>query len=1276
MMNCILWNCRGANKPNFRRSIRYILKKNPTDLLAIFETHAGGDRSERICRGLGFDNSFRVDAEGQSGGLWLLWRSGIGIVTVISSTNQFIQAMMANGDEVLNLIVVYAAPTVSRRSGLWDQLRDIIGGVTGPVIVGEDFNTIVRLDERSGGNGSLSADSMEFGQWINDLSLIDMGFRGHAFTWKRGREECFFVTKRLYRVLCCAQSRLRWQEATVTHLPFLASDHAPLYLQLAPVSRGDASRRPFRFEAAWLKHDTFKDLLEASWNTSLSTPEALEILRTRLRRWNREVFGEVQRRKETLVSEIKKVQDLILLTPTDDLLMEEVSLSKELDLTLEQEEVIWFQKSREKWIPLGDRNTSFFHTSTIIRRRRNRIEMLKKDDGSWVTNAPELENLAVEYYRRLYSMVDVDEVVPPLPREGFALLSQADHIHLDRPFTAAEVEKAVRDIGKYKAPGPDGFQPVFYQHCWDVVGDSVVRFILEFFRTGVLPPNTNDVLIVLLEKVAKPKIITQFRPISLCNVLFKTITKVMVVRLKRVITKLIGPAQASFIPGRLNTDNIVMVQEAVHSMRRKKGRRGWMLLKLDLEKAYDRIRWDFLEDTLIAAGLSEQWVGWIMRVVSGPSMNLLFNGEKTEAFRPSRGLRQGDPISPYLFVLCMERLCHLIGNSIAEKCWKPIKLSRGGPELSHVCFADDLILFAEASVAQVRTIRNVLETFCLLSGQKVSLEKSKIFFSSNVSRELGREISDASGISSTCDLGKYLGMHVLQKRMNKETFSAVVERVSARLAGWKSHVLSLAGRITLTKSVLSSIPVHSVSSVLLPRSTLATLDKVSRSFVWGSTADKRKQHLISWSRVCVPKEEGGLGIRNSLHMNTSLIAKVGWRLMNDEKSLWARVVRCKYRVGDSHDLSWLRVRSNWSVVWRSIVTGLKEAVLPGQRWVVGDGSTIRFWTDKWLSGVSLSEKATSALPANYEGFVAKDLWIPGRGWRFDQILPYVSENTGLELWSIVVDCVTGAKDRLSWGGSAEGKFTVKSAYSLLTLNESPRQNMEQFWKRVWRVKAPERVRVFLWLVCKQAIMTNVERKRRHLCDSDVCSVCCGGFETILHVLRDCPAMAGIWQRIVPARERSEFFSQSLLVWLFQNLKEETSMNGVPWATQFAMGVWWGWKWRCGNVFGENRRCPDRVKFIKDLAKEVWMAHLATPELSRSTAREERLIGWSPPEGDWIKLNTDGASRGNPGSAAAGGVLRDAEGQWCGGFAINIGRCSAPLAELWGVYYGLCMAWEK
>jgi len=197
-----------------------------------------------------------------------------------------------------------------------------------------------------------------------------------------------------------------------------------------------------------------------------------------------------------------------------------------------------------------------------------------------------------------------------------------------------------------------------------------------------------------------------------------------------------------------------------------------------------------------------------------------------------------------------------------------------------------------------------------------------------------------------------------------------------------------------------------------------------------------------------------------------------------------------------------------------------------------------------------------------------------------------------------------------------------------------------------------------------------------LCDSEVCQVCKGGVETILHVLRDCPSMSGIWSRIVPRRKQQAFFTKSLFEWLFENLCEQVNVEEGPWSTMFALAVWWGWKWRCGNIFGENRRCRDRVRFVRDLAKEVSAANQQLVTQGGRRSRVEILVGWEKPLLGWLTVNTDGDSRGNPGLAAAGGVLRDHEGRWCGGFSLNIGRCSAPMAELWGVYYGLHFAWER
>lgn len=330
----------------------------------------------------------------------------------------------------------------------------------------------------------------------------------------------------------------------------------------------------------------------------------------------------------------------------------------------------------------------------------------------------------------------------------------------------------------------------------------------------------------------------------------------------------------------------------------------------------------------------------------------------------------------------------------------------------------------------------------------MSLEKSRIFFFKNVSQELGKAISDESQIKSTHELGKYLGMPVLHKRINKETFGDLLERMSSKLPGWKGSMLSAACRITLTKAVLVSIPVHAMSTIKLSSSTLVELDKVSRNFIWGSTTEKRRQHLVAWDKVYLPKSEGGLGIQKASDMNKALIAKIGWRLLHKNESLWAKVVRSKYKVGHIKDHNWMMVKNRWSATWRSVGIGLRDVICRGHSWVIGDGANVSFWLDKWLSNEPLRERTRAQLPEEFKNLKARDLWVDGRGWDLDKKGPYVSENKRLELAPIVLDSVTGAKDRLSWGEMPDDKFMVKSAYAMLTRDGTPKQDMETFYRQV------------------------------------------------------------------------------------------------------------------------------------------------------------------------------------------------------------------------------------
>ena len=193
--------------------------------------------------------------------------------------------------------------------------------------------------------------------------------------------------------------------------------------------------------------------------------------------------------------------------------------------------------------------------------------------------------------------------------------------------------------------------------------------------------------------------------------------------------ELISPMQSSFIPGRQVTGNIIVMQELLHTMKRKVGTKGWMAIKLDLEKAYDRVRWDFIRDTLIRMKLPDSLIEVIMSCVTTSSLSILWNGEPSESFKPTRGIRQGDPLSPYLFVACMERLSQLINTLQRGGRWKAIPVSRGGTKISHLMFADDVVLFGEASAEQAHMIRSCLNEFCEWSGQKVNTQNEYLFLS-------------------------------------------------------------------------------------------------------------------------------------------------------------------------------------------------------------------------------------------------------------------------------------------------------------------------------------------------------------------------------------------------------------------------------------------------------------------------------------------------------------------------------------------------------------------
>ncbi|CAL1357017.1 unnamed protein product [Linum trigynum] len=318
--------------------------------------------------------------------------------------------------------------------------------------------------------------------------------------------------------------------------------------------------RPFRFQAAWLAHDDFARVLEESWSRSTVIPVSLARLTEALKIWNKQVFGNIFRRKRTLTLKLRKLEVENEGNSSARSRALEESVRRDLEKTLWEEQLLWLQKSRACWINEGDRNIRFFHLSTLKRRRFNKIVALKNEDGVWVTDEFTLQSLARGFYVELYQVEAGAAASLPALFEKLDAVAGRD---LDRGLTSIEVRQAVMDMGSLKAPGKDGYQPVLFQRCWSTIGEAFSQFVEGCFLDPVQIRLINETLLVLIPKRESPESIKQFRPIGLCNVVYKVLAKCLVNRIKPYMRRLVHPMQTSFVPGRHITDNIIIVQESL-----------------------------------------------------------------------------------------------------------------------------------------------------------------------------------------------------------------------------------------------------------------------------------------------------------------------------------------------------------------------------------------------------------------------------------------------------------------------------------------------------------------------------------------------------------------------------------------------------------------------------------------------------------------------------------------------------------------------------------------
>lgn len=239
---------------------------------------------------------------------------------------------------------------------------------------------------------------------------------------------------------------------------------------------------------------------------------------------------------------------------------------------------------------------------------------------------------------------------------------------LTTTFKEVEIIEALESMGPIKASGADGFPTIFYQKFWHIIGKDVSGFCLDILNKGKPLEDINKTQLVLIPKTAIPINLMNFRPISLYIVIYKIIAKIVANRLQNALHECIDDSQSAFVPGTLITDNVLLAYEVLHSFKnRRHGRKGLTALKLDMSKAYDRVEWPFIKGIMLKMGFDGRFIDLILRCVSSAQYSILINWEERNCFKPSRGLRQGDPLSPYLFLFYCEGLSALMRLARLDK---------------------------------------------------------------------------------------------------------------------------------------------------------------------------------------------------------------------------------------------------------------------------------------------------------------------------------------------------------------------------------------------------------------------------------------------------------------------------------------------------------------------------------------------------------------------------------------------------------------------------------
>ncbi|GKE32980.1 hypothetical protein Tco_1452302, partial [Tanacetum coccineum] len=719
------------NQPPKQCKVRHVINKNSLAVCAILESHITSSRLDYLCYNvLRFWNWTSNGALCSKGSRIIVgWNpNGVDLVTISQDAQVMHTRILFKADKKeLFCSFIYAHNRYTHRRNLWSNLSLHKHYVRNrPWSLLGDFNAALNLKDKYVGSSNIDIAMREFKECVEDIEVTDVNYSGLKYTWNQKTKGEEGILKKIDRIMANLEFNDTFVGAHAIFQPYQISDHSLAVLKIPMVST--SKPKPFKFSNVLIHNVRFKNLVKEEWSKPFSGFHMFQVVKKLKKPFRKLLFnqGNLHFNVGRLRTKLDQVQRDLDMDPSNLVLCEEEAVYVQAynDALLMQERFLQ-QKAKIKWLRVGDSNSAYFHKVVKGRISRSRIDVVASADGTLF----EGDQVAAAFMSRYSSFLGQQGVTQTLNTSNL-IINKLDYDFANdmvKIVTPQEVKATIFSMGNDKSLGPDGYTAAFFKEAWDIVSNDVTKVVQEFFTNGTLLKELNHTIIALIPK----EIMHNYH-------------------LDR------GPPRCAF--------------------------------KTDIQKSYDTVDWDFLREILVGFGFHHRMIAWIMECVSSTSFSLSINGALHGFFKRKRGLRQGDPLSPYLFMFIIEVFTLILHRRVHDSDlftyhWHCSKL-----ELINRCFADDLFLFAHGDANSTRIIMECLDEFKDVSGLVPSLPKSTAYFC-NVLNHTKLAILNILPFEEGRLLVKYLGVPLISSRLVYRDCRELIEKVQSRINDWKNKSL-------------------------------------------------------------------------------------------------------------------------------------------------------------------------------------------------------------------------------------------------------------------------------------------------------------------------------------------------------------------------------------------------------------------------------------------------------------------------------------------------------